>query len=498
MKQFFLIFALALSINAYTQDADKTVTITVSGSGKTQEDAKQSALRSAIEQAFGAFISSKTEMFNNQVVADQMASVSSGNIKSFSILNESQFPDGSWGVTLKALVSLDKLTSFVEAKGITVEIKGGLFAINIKQQLLNEQGEVNAISEMVGLLHEPFQTSFDFDIKSSDPVSLDENSTNWDIPLIVTATANKNMDFCANHCINILQAISLSSDEVISYNKLNKSVYPITIKYNGVAKTFYLRKQLSYYIISTLLSQWEFYTRTFTIESGLDEYNGNTLEFITEPQARDRGSFQIAFSGGILKSYEIFTTEDIQNKGATINFLTSGQWAATFSWNDKRTIKQIEKMNGYKVKPSDIISQYKNGGFIVSEQNGNGLVAAISDLGPMQWKEAKIACDELTLNGYNDWRLPTKEELDLLYVNLRKFNIGGLGYGEYWSSNEYRPYEFSYNPINLALTQSFANYVTPNAVNNGPDSNWGRWIPRLKDSDSNVRAVRTFKKSVKK
>ena len=34
------------------QDADKTVTITVSGSGKTQDAAKQSALRSAIEQAF--------------------------------------------------------------------------------------------------------------------------------------------------------------------------------------------------------------------------------------------------------------------------------------------------------------------------------------------------------------------------------------------------------------------------------------------------------------
>ena len=108
-----IFFILLATTNTFSQTASKEVSITASGSGKTLEDAKQAALRSATEQAFGAFISSKTEMFNDQVVADQMASVSSGNIKSFSILNESQLPDGSWGVTLKALVSVDKLTSFV-------------------------------------------------------------------------------------------------------------------------------------------------------------------------------------------------------------------------------------------------------------------------------------------------------------------------------------------------------------------------------------------------
>ena len=155
-------------------------------------------------------------------------------------------------------------------------------------------------------------------------------------------------------------------------------------------------------------------------------------------------------------------------------------------------------MTGYTIKPKGAVSQIKHGGFIVIEQNGHGLVAAITDLEKMDWNDAKTACDELVLNGYSDWHLPTKEELDLLYVNLRKFNIGGLGYGEYWSSNEYRPYEFSYNPINLALTQSFASYVGETATNYGSNSNWGRWIPRPKESDSNVRAVRTFKKSVKK
>ena len=52
---------------------------------------------------------------------------------------------------------------------------GGMFALNIKQQLLNEQGEIKAVSEMVGLLHEPMQISFDYIIKSSDLKSLDDS-----------------------------------------------------------------------------------------------------------------------------------------------------------------------------------------------------------------------------------------------------------------------------------------------------------------------------------
>ena len=65
MKKLILIMSLAISINAFAQDADKTVTLVVSGQGKTQDEAKQVALRSAIEQAFGAFISSKTEIIND-------------------------------------------------------------------------------------------------------------------------------------------------------------------------------------------------------------------------------------------------------------------------------------------------------------------------------------------------------------------------------------------------------------------------------------------------
>ena len=52
------------------------------------------------------------------------------------------------------------------------------------------------------------------------------------------------------------------------------------------------------------------------------------------------------------------------------------------------------------------------------------------DLGEMDWDEAKKACADLG----DGWRLPTKDELNVLYEN--KDNIGGFAGYAYWSSTE--------------------------------------------------------------
>jgi len=52
------------------------------------------------------------------------------------------------------------------------------------------------------------------------------------------------------------------------------------------------------------------------------------------------------------------------------------------------------------------------------------------DLGQMEWDEVNQKCAELG----DKWRLPTKEELNLLYIN--KESIGGFDNYEYWSSEQ--------------------------------------------------------------
>ena len=104
------IFSAAL-INAQTVD---DVTLVVSGDGVTKEEATHVALRSAIEQAYGVFVSANTEILNDELVKDEIATVTSGNVKSYKELSATILPNGNHMVSLQAVVSTKKLAAYAE------------------------------------------------------------------------------------------------------------------------------------------------------------------------------------------------------------------------------------------------------------------------------------------------------------------------------------------------------------------------------------------------
>jgi hypothetical protein len=65
---------------------------------------------------------------------------------------------------------------------------------------------------------------------------------------------------------------------------------------------------------------------------------------------------------------------------------------------------------------------------------GTGNQNTIDIINQCELPGAAYLCGIYDLNGYDDWYLPSKDELNKLYLN--RIAIGGFAIGSYWSSSE--------------------------------------------------------------
>ena len=105
---------------------------------------------------------------------------------------------------------------------------------------------------------------------------------------------------------------------------------------------------------------------------------------------------------------------------------------------------------------------------IGSGQNNTTIIVTWLNSHSDTGKAAQL-CDALTWGGYDDWFLPSKYELDQMYLNLKAQAVGGFVGTHYWSSSEFD-----------------ANYAWSQFFGNGGQSNYD------KDNTYRVRAVRAF------
>ena len=233
-----LIFTFALFISLSLSAQDNTIRLTVSGEGATKEEATANALRSAIEQAFGTFVSANTQIMNDDIVKDEIATISSGNIQEYSELGCITLPNGHKSVSLSATVSIGNLVSYAKSKGSSAEFAGSVWAMNMKMRKLNAENEQKAISHMLEQLDILARHMFEIDINViGQPIKIDiENDRNYRnlknkyispyrINLEFKYKTTSNAKAFYDLFFNTLNSISLSLNQIKEYSASGEKVY---------------------------------------------------------------------------------------------------------------------------------------------------------------------------------------------------------------------------------------------------------------------------------
>ena len=101
-----------------------------------------------------------------------------------------------------------------------------------------------------------------------------------------------------------------------------------------------------------------------------------------------------------------------------------------------------QAQEGYDCNGNELlqIGDIHEGGIVFQiNEDGTGLVADLQDLGEMGWYDAIDAAESATSQGYDDWYLPSVDQLELMYNTIGQGggNIGGFADYWYWSSSEF-------------------------------------------------------------
>ena len=108
-------------------------------------------------------------------------------------------------------------------------------------------------------------------------------------------------------------------------------------------------------------------------------------------------------------------------------------------------------------------------------RNTQIIIEALRDTGETG-RAAQIA-QEIRQGGYDDWFLPSRDELNLMYENLKQKGLGRFQNGQYWTSSE--------ASANQAWFQNFSDGTTGNSLGLFP------WSPS-KHGTFYVRPIRQF------
>ena len=247
MKKIILIITILVTTSIYTQNTD-IIEITTSASGITKEIAIQDALRSALEQSYGSFISTKTNIKNDELLNDEIVAITNGEIHDYELVSETKIESG-YAVTIVAKISKSVLNNFVtQSGGDAISFDTNAFSTKIRLQKLNEEAEIKSINNLLEVLEEIYARSIEFEFTSSNP-KINERNKKWRVDFEIITKYNENILNFIDYFSSSLEKIAMTKKQKISYEELGKTTYPILVNNDF----YYFRNEASYTAINKFL-----------------------------------------------------------------------------------------------------------------------------------------------------------------------------------------------------------------------------------------------------
>ena len=241
------------------------VTLVVNGSGKDKTEATKAALRSAIEQAYGVFVSANTDILNDEMVKDEVATIASGNIKSYKELSSTNLPDGTVSVSLSAVVSTGKLVSYVQAHGGSAEFAGQTFLMEMRMRELNADNEAAAMRNLYNELKALLPVLYDCNIFVGTPQVAQFHKYSgrnylgpidtkaYRLPLGVIIRPTDNYVNWMNKFAATLSSLALAETDINEYINNGMDIYCFVFSENR----YILRQSYDNIDFAKLLNEWK-------------------------------------------------------------------------------------------------------------------------------------------------------------------------------------------------------------------------------------------------
>ena len=275
----------------------QTVEITTLGVGSTPSDAETVALRSALEQCYGVFLSAKSELSETSTTVDgetsqtsmlfeNMATITSGEIVSYEVLEQTeesiQGQPSRFHVVVKSRVSVEAVANYARSKGVEVQLAGGMFAQNIKLRQLNEEAEITALENLVDQTALMLNNCVDFEVQYEDPKEHLDGL--WQLNVIASGRWNAYFDTWLDVVWNSLKGISCSSEEEEQRQQMQQSIWRVRALKDADTLDVVFRAPESIFLFSDVLLLLRRSLLNFKVDadvraiSGFDAFHENLYQ----------------------------------------------------------------------------------------------------------------------------------------------------------------------------------------------------------------------------